>query len=714
MIIENGIIAILQTIDDCLNTTNIMNLTMIQKVGGTPHNDRHELLQWRLRILSLIEKVHEELLGQIYLNARDHIFMGAYQFGDKEYEDKFKLVHEMFAKGLFTIDIDEDNYRDSIDANSVSFSYTIEELKDMAEKEGIITTTTNQKEQQIGNEGDLKKKSSDKDTKMAPKINLETNTSKKKTKSIKNPNIPQKRPRRTLASQPKSPAKPRKKQNTTKRALRTGFLANLQKLECYELLAKGHPRGEKFKIVNHMIINVNANDSENQQRYLWEPEDIVGNIISFISHQYVDRKNQPDMKDFQKKIRSLMEDRSTYFIMDYNPKQAGEKSYHLVAAMVVDNDVTLMNGEKCTIVHAIGLSYNNVGEYKDYMKILFHYFIDFGKDRMIRKYYAITNPNEKSQIINENPRLSIMNQLSNLGFSEIDNNFVISEFIDGEKSKVMECRGQNLFKSKKAPDTNDTERRFSINNTNKVKFMYSTDNNKFMVYSHAFGWTIATDTEMEVVLKYTSRLRKNPNEHFTIGGAGARSSNSEHNKMKDATTTIIEERFQQATYDTKNSCVWLAASSLISDIDKETGEKMHQLFLSNPLKFERLPFQKLGKNEDRIEKVAGTITQDTLHQLLRMNTPYQLQNVKKDTSEENLNFLLREDNKGMFVCLLEDFNGNYDHCVAVNCSKRLVFDCMNDYVMNLTENGLAYCVGNDGGGLRRVKHCYEVVNRNQV
>ena len=141
---------------------------------------------------------------------------------------------------------------------------------------------------------------------------------------------------------------------------------------------------------------------------------------------------------------------------------------------------------------------------------------------------------------------------------------------------------------------------------------------------------------------------------------------------------------------------------------------MFQLFSSNPLQFERLPFRKLGKNKDRIEKISGMNVELTLHELLRMNTSYQLQNTKKETNEDNLNFLLREDNKGMFVCLLEDHNGNFDHCVGVNCSKQLIFDCMNDYVMKLTEDGLAYCVGNEGGGLRRVKHCYEVVNRYQV
>ena len=48
---------------------------------------------------------------------------------------------------------------------------------------------------------------------------------------------------------------------------------------------------------------------------------------------------------------------------------------------------------------------------------------------------------------------------------------------------------------------------------------------------------------------------------------------------------IIQERFQQQTYATDNSCVWLSTALVINSIDNNEGDKLINAFKTNPISF---------------------------------------------------------------------------------------------------------------------------------
>ena len=73
-----------------------------------------------------------------------------------------------------------------------------------------------------------------------------------------------------------------------------------------------------------------------------------------------------------------------------------------------------------------------------------------------------------------------------------------------------------------------------------------------------------------------------------------------------------------------------------------------------------------------------------------------------------MSFLLSEETKGLYTCVLCDQNGAELHSIGINCTTGYIYDCMNEHVVKLSKDGIQYCVGAQGRGIDSIRVCYEI------
>ena len=145
---------------------------------------------------------------------------------------------------------------------------------------------------------------------------------------------------------------------------------------------------------------------------------------------------------------------------------------------------------------------------------------------------------------------------------------------------------------------------------------------------------------------------------------------------------------------------------------------MIEVMKKEPKRFEWLHLMTTPKDDDMSS--LGHYSDETLHELLKKHTNFNLCKMKRKMMDEVgsnqccIDYLLRPETEGMYVCLLDDKNGDTLHTITIDCNKNLVFDCLNDYVMKLEMGALDFCVGPEGGGLESINHCYEVRPKNDT
>ena len=285
----------------------------------------------------------------------------------------------------------------------------------------------------------------------------------------------------------------------------------------------------------------------------------------------------------------------------------------------------------------------------------------------------------------------------------------VREFISNT-AIVYEAIGRNLH-NKVTPNSTDTERRLTINNRVKIRYKYEEEDDAFHCESYAFGWKVANNDELQEILKYKRTMRSKPGQLFTMSAGGARTRNPENYIASECTSIVIEERFKQVNCSTDNNCVWLGVASMLNYHDGVSGDKMLAPMKKDPEKFDWLYLRKSSRRKDCVVQ-HDKKNAEFLHVLIRQYSDYNLVSIDRNRNSIDGNcfmeYLLRDDTQGMYVALLQDFNGSMLHCISINCSRKLIFDCMNDYVMKLTLKSLHYCVGIFGGGLDRIGVCYEI------
>ena len=78
------------------------------------------------------------------------------------------------------------------------------------------------------------------------------------------------------------------------------------------------------------------------------------------------------------------------------------------------------------------------------------------------------------------------------------------------------------------------------------------------------------------------------------------------------------------------------------------------------------------------------------------NNQYDLFKIKLNHSNESNNLtdiILKERSEGLFVAVLKDDNGNMSHAVGIDVSKQVIYDCMEEKILELNNDNLCTCCG---------------------
>ena len=74
-----------------------------------------------------------------------------------------------------------------------------------------------------------------------------------------------------------------------------------------------------------------------------------------------------------------------------------------------------------------------------------------------------------------------------------------------------------------------------------------------------------------------------------------------------------------------------------------------------------------------------------------------------------MRYIFNRKRKGLYVVILGVERGFASHCVAIDCNnKRLIYDCMENYVLSLNRKNLEYCVGSYHAGVISISHCFKI------
>ena len=162
--------------------------------------------------------------------------------------------------------------------------------------------------------------------------------------------------------------------------------------------------------------------------------------------------------------------------------------------------------------------------------------------------------------------------------------------LDGSKFVFLNSSNFHLFPSLVFGEGCVAE----VNPDIKTKLRYI--NNDFENYSKHYGWTLCSP---EVIGTLSTRQKERAikaskkRQSVKINQSGAR----EESLCELTCGDMIQERFQQQTYATDNSCVWLSTALVINSIDNNEGDKLINAFKTNPISFDWLNISpKGGKN----------------------------------------------------------------------------------------------------------------------
>ena len=163
---------------------------------------------------------------------------------------------------------------------------------------------------------------------------------------------------------------------------------------------------------------------------------------------------------------------------------------------------------------------------------------------------------------------------------------------------------------------------------------------------------------------------------------------------------------------TENNCVWLTAALLVRQFDEDDGNYMIDLFHKDKFSFEWMEIMPPKKKTwDKIGYKRGT---DTLLLKLQKDIGYNILKTPNHDPKHKCykGQLLDTNSTGKYIVRLSIVGGLDIHVVGIDCDNRLIWDCAEEYALELTYDNLNLCAGKDGEVLQYIIHCYQIENQN--
>ena len=162
---------------------------------------------------------------------------------------------------------------------------------------------------------------------------------------------------------------------------------------------------------------------------------------------------------------------------------------------------------------------------------------------------------------------------------------------------------------------------------------------------------------------------------------------------------VIPSVFHQRNFCTTNNCVWLSVAIAVYFANIEDGLFLLQPMKQDPEKYHNLyfwkePGQKMMDSHNTLRKYLADS---------KLN--WRLHRIKGVQTRELNNHILINSSEGLFVCLLCPTDCCCEHTVVIDVKKKEIYDCEENFVLELTQNNLNRCCGRNKTFLR-FEMCY--------
>ena len=106
--------------------------------------------------------------------------------------------------------------------------------------------------------------------------------------------------------------------------------------------------------------------------------------------------------------------------------------------------------------------------------------------------------------------------------------------------------------------------------------------------------------------------------------------------------------------------------------------------------------------------------EETFAKLLLDNTDYCLAKVKDVDTNSRVDYILAPTTTGKYLCELMTYSGRSTHVIGIDCDEKLIYDCMENYVLVLNRRTLDHCCGSLSNGLKLISILGELKCKRQA
>ena len=328
---------------------------------------------------------------------------------------------------------------------------------------------------------------------------------------------------------------------------------------------------------------------------------------------------------------------------------------------------------------------------------------------------VVSDPNKQNneKKIDISKIYSVLDLFQDMGFvkqdcPEIENDIPVkSKTLIGENEMIRKwCESKAEIIAGRT--TQNKYKICQLHGNKRLKYRFV--DNSYEVYTHAFGWNKASDHDFKN-LSYQRKeyAKSNSGAEFVYRGFGARNTIANKDLATFDYDMPIPKCFKQQSYSTENNCVWLSTALVVNAIDINDGKYMIDLFVKNKQKFEWMSIKRNKQNLHQ-QKISLMYATETLSEKLQRDIGYNLKSVSKPENRCYKDYLINNKNGGKFIVMLKLTDGQYSHVVGVDCDMGKIYDCMEDYALDLNASNFDFCGGTEGVKIDTIPVCFQLMD----
>ena len=504
------------------------------------------------------------------------------------------------------------------------------------------------------------------------------------------------------------------------------------------------PRSDDFLHIGlqeHQVATLNNEnyyfyDTDNKKMYLWKqksltsqmpnkkskllyPEQIHKILSQFFFRQFhVDGMDSDETKRLQDQIEQMMFDHETHFVMmlPYN-----QNNFEIVAALILEPEINMQavneeNGMVYSIFHCIATSCG-FDRCNIISKLLDNTI--FAKKLYTKDMFFVTQFGDFKYKNVDNKKTGLIKFLKKLHFREEQCNFCMEKNnIIPPNSLTYFAHGQDVY-NELGQNTSSTERLRFFRQTCHANLLARYTGDKFQVYNHVRGWYDCTYNPLRDIIppEIQEKLKTYPNKYHKLGRInGSRNSSNESDLSDNDKRSVLDDKFRQETYKKKyemdNNCAWLCIAALLNSYDTKAADEMIRR-MDDPNTCYQYDWMYLVSREKEMKQFKLSQAHNNIvnDRMKGKGIGYTLAKVRnfQCTKHGYLKYIMNSSTRGQYVVSLGNERQQASHCVAIDCDKKLIYDCMEKYVLSFTRKNLNYCAGSDEIGVHCIPHCYKII-----